>query len=270
MAGVYTGGETVAKKYLDYAGLQKFWEGVDAAKANGTNGIADKAAVLTTDAGSVNKPVYFENGIPKATTAATASSEGVDGTDGYMTASQATIVANVQNAASSTTDGYMKKEQAAITDNAATATNNGYMTMEQAAITDNPATASNDGYMTSAQVTELARVGLDATPSTSGLMSALDKTTFDAIPSTYATKDEVATTISSVYKFKGSVETFSALPTNAVNGDVYNVEANGMNYAWVADSETTGHWDTLGMGFEVEAITDSEIAGICVNSKTTK
>jgi hypothetical protein len=62
------------------------------------------------------------------------------------------------------------------------------------------------------------------------------------------TKDEVDAKVASVYRFKGSVETFDALPTEGlVEGDVYNVKATGENYAWVAASgDVEGHWDDLG------------------------
>ena len=63
------------------------------------------------------------------------------------------------------------------------------------------------------------------------------------------TKEEVDAKVASVYRFKGSVETFDALPTEGlVEGDVYNVKATGENYAWVAPAagEEAGHWDDLG------------------------
>lgn len=62
------------------------------------------------------------------------------------------------------------------------------------------------------------------------------------------TKAEVDAKVSSVYKFKGSVATVEDLPTEGnVEGDVYNVQATGENYAWVAATETAeGHWDDLG------------------------
>ena len=60
----------------------------------------------------------------------------------------------------------------------------------------------------------------------------------------YQTASDVAsaisTSISSVYRYKGSVATKSALPANADNGDVYDVQSNGVNYAW---NGTT--WDAL-------------------------
>ena len=56
------------------------------------------------------------------------------------------------------------------------------------------------------------------------------------------TKTEIDNKVSSVYKYKGSVATYAALPsTGQVVGDVYNVEENGANYAW--DGTT---WDKLG------------------------
>lgn len=67
----------------------------------------------------------------------------------------------------------------------------------------------------------------------------------------YAKKSDLA----SVYRYKGSVATTSALPSNGqTTGDVYNVEADGMNYAWTG----TG-WDALGASIEVTAITNDEI-----------
>lgn len=69
--------------------------------------------------------------------------------------------------------------------------------------------------------------------------------------STYALK----TDITGMYKFKGSVETVSALPdTGQTVGDVYNVEASGMNYAW--DGEA---WDALGEIFTITSISNSDI-----------
>ena len=59
--------------------------------------------------------------------------------------------------------------------------------------------------------------------------------------------------LSKVYKYKGSVATFEALPTKDVlNGDVYNVEAAhgdfpaGTNYAAIVDEKGAITWDALG------------------------
>lgn len=68
---------------------------------------------------------------------------------------------------------------------------------------------------------------------------------------TYALK----TDITGMYKYKGSVATVSALPsTGNTTGDVYNVEASGMNYAWNGTA-----WDSLGEIFQITSITNAEI-----------
>ena len=55
------------------------------------------------------------------------------------------------------------------------------------------------------------------------------------------TKEETDAKVSSVYRFKGSVATYSALPTSGqAVGDVWNVEDTGANYAWTGDA-----WDKL-------------------------
>lgn len=69
--------------------------------------------------------------------------------------------------------------------------------------------------------------------------------------STYALK----TDITNMYKYKGSVATVSALPSSGnTTGDVYNVEANGMNYAWNGTE-----WDALGETFSISSISNSDI-----------
>lgn len=55
------------------------------------------------------------------------------------------------------------------------------------------------------------------------------------------TKEETDAKVSSVYRFKGSVATYSALPTSGqAVGDAWNVEDTGANYAWTGDA-----WDKL-------------------------
>lgn len=61
-----------------------------------------------------------------------------------------------------------------------------------------------------------------------------------------------------VYIYKGSVATYSALPTtDQVAGDVYNVEDTDMNYGW-----TGTKWDPLGSMFQLNPLTSEEIAAI--------
>lgn len=75
--------------------------------------------------------------------------------------------------------------------------------------------------------------------------------TNDTLQATYATKSD----ITAMYKYKGSVATVSALPSSGnTTGDVYNVEATGMNYAWDGTA-----WDALGEIFTITSISNSEI-----------
>jgi len=75
--------------------------------------------------------------------------------------------------------------------------------------------------------------------------------TNDTLQATYATKSD----ITSMYKYKGSVATVSALPSSDnTTGDVYNVEATGMNYAWNGSA-----WDALGEMFTITSISNSDI-----------
>ena len=93
----------------------------------------------------------------------------------------------------------------------------------------------------------------NATTATAGLMSAADKTKLDAFgdASTYALKSD----ITAMYKYKGSVATVADLPaTNNTAGDVYNVEATGMNYAW-----TGKDWDALGQLLDIGTVSNTDI-----------
>ena len=61
--------------------------------------------------------------------------------------------------------------------------------------------------------------------------------------------------LTQVYRYKGSVTNYASLPTaENVVGDVWNVEATGMNYAWTGEG-----WDALGETFSIESITNAEI-----------
>ena len=82
------------------------------------------------------------------------------------------------------------------------------------------------------------------------------------------TKEEVDAKVSSVYRFKGSVEAVADLPTEGnVEGDVYNVKATGENYAWVAATDNEpGHWDDLGGDIDLTPyLTAEQIAEAYLN-----
>ena len=65
--------------------------------------------------------------------------------------------------------------------------------------------------------------------------------------------------ISTVYKWKGSKDTYDQLPTegNTV-GDVWDIKDTGMNYGWTED----GTWDSLGSHVEISPITNEAIDSI--------
>ena len=57
-----------------------------------------------------------------------------------------------------------------------------------------------------------------------GLMTALDKETFDKIPELYATKEELKNELVGIYHFRGVVETLNDLPKEGMEvGDVYRI-----------------------------------------------
>lgn len=60
-------------------------------------------------------------------------------------------------------------------------------------------------------------------------------------------KEEVDAKVNAVYKFKGSVENLTALPTEGNTlGDVYNLKDTGMNVAWDGSN-----WDYLGIDVDL-------------------
>lgn len=65
--------------------------------------------------------------------------------------------------------------------------------------------------------------------------------------------------ISTVYKWKGSKDTYDQLPTegNSV-GDIWNIKDTNMNYGWTED----GTWDPLGSPVEISPITNEAIDSI--------
>ena len=126
---------------------------------------------------------------------------------------------------------------------------------------DNTGHVSGATAVTKSDITGLGIPGQDttyspATSSADGLMSSGDKAKLDTFgsASSYALK----TDLSSVYKYKGSKATYSTLPSSGnTAGDVWNVEADGMNYAW-----TGSGWDALGAAFDVVSISNSDIDSI--------
>lgn len=94
-----------------------------------------------------------------------------------------------------------------------------------------------------------------------GVLSAAGGGTADAVDwSNVQNKPDLAlkSDLTSLYRYKGSVTNYASLPVSGnIEGDVWNVEATGMNYAWTGED-----WDALGQMFEIEGITNAEIDAI--------
>ena len=91
-----------------------------------------------------------------------------------------------------------------------------------------------------------------ATETLDGLLSKEDKKIINEIPSTYATKEELKESTIRIYRFKGTKQYFSDLPTEGqIIGDTYNILNSfeigdskypaGTNVAWDGSN-----WDPLG------------------------
>lgn len=86
----------------------------------------------------------------------------------------------------------------------------------------------------------------------------------------------IGTAVASAYKYKGSVATVSDLPSSGqTTGDVYDVQATGMNYAWNGSAwdglgqfvDTSVLWtSTTGQSNTLEAMTVQEVRAILYQS----
>ena len=77
------------------------------------------------------------------------------------------------------------------------------------------------------------------------------KVVADDLANNYYNKSQVDSKFTSVYIFKGSVDSVEDLPTEGnVIGDVWNVRKNDTNYAWTSEG-----WDALGSTVELASLT---------------
>ncbi len=77
------------------------------------------------------------------------------------------------------------------------------------------------------------------------------KVVADDLANNYYNKSQVDSKFTSVYVFKGSVDTIEDLPTEGnVIGDVWNVRRSDTNYAWTSEG-----WDALGGTAELASLT---------------
>ena len=79
------------------------------------------------------------------------------------------------------------------------------------------------------------------------------KVVADDLANNYYNKSQVDSKFTSVYIFKGSVDTVEDLPAEGnVIGDVWNVRKNDTNYAWTSEG-----WDALGGTAELASLTSN-------------
>lgn len=81
------------------------------------------------------------------------------------------------------------------------------------------------------------------------------------------TKTQVDAKVASVYRVKGSVANFDALPTTAVIGDVYNLTDTGANYVCVVASPA--EWDKLSETVDLSnCVTSDEVSTVVSMTQT--
>lgn len=79
------------------------------------------------------------------------------------------------------------------------------------------------------------------------------KVVADDLANNYYNKSQVDSKFTSVYVFKGSVDTIEDLPIEGnIIGDVWNVRKNDTNYAWTSEG-----WDALGGTAELASLTSN-------------
>ena len=134
--------------------------------------------------------------------------------------------------------------------------------------TNNSQLTNGAGYQTEANVRNtITGYGYATTTQlNSGLAGKQNTLTFDTTPTEGSANPVTsggiytafATAVAGAYKYKGSVATQNDLPSSGNTvGDVWNVQADGMNYAWNGTS-----WDSLGSDFNIEAMTNSDIDNV--------
>ena len=123
---------------------------------------------------------------------------------------------------------------------------------------------AQDGTVSVESAGEVQWEDVQGTPTTLAGYGIADAATKDEL-------EEVRQSVSKVYKFKGSVNTYDDLANiaNPTEGDTYNVKDTGKNYAWTVENEE-GFWDDLGGVFEIEPLTANDIdiiTGYAVNEE---
>lgn len=238
----------MANKYLDNDGVLYLWGKI---KALVTGAVPTKTSDLTNDSGFITSA-----DVPEGATAST-STPLMDGTAAVGSSTAFARGDHVHPTDTSRADGDMVVYVGSIS-NFDAQNMPLVVTMVENDLTEATEAASTDFDVYTVRGADAQFVAKQ----TGKGLSTNDYTTAEknklaafASASNYALKSD----ISNAYIYKGSVATVSALPSSGqTTGDVYNVEASGMNYAWNGTA-----WDALGEIFTITAITNAELDTIC-------
>lgn len=86
------------------------------------------------------------------------------------------------------------------------------------------------------------------------------------IPSNYYTRSEIDSLISTVYTYKGTVNTYSELPSDDVNiGDVYQTLDTGNSYVWDGTN-----WNTLSTTIDLQPYALNDYVNELIQQKETQ
>ena len=249
-------------KYLDQDGLLYFWQQlktlfagkVDKVTGKGLstndfttadqtklNGIATGAQVNVLEGVNVNGTAATITNKIAAVSVPTATSQ-LTNDSGFITSADVP-----EGAAASTTTPLMDGTAAVGTETTFARGDHRHPTDTSRAPLASPTFTGTPAAPTAAAGTNTTQLATTAFVQTA-LGSYVTTATAEA---TYAKKTDIAT----AYRYKGSVASVSDLPsTGNTVGDVYDVQATDMNYAWNGTA-----WDQLGGTFTIESISNSDI-----------
>lgn len=236
----------MANKYLDNDGVLYLWGKV---KSLVSGAVPTKTSDLTNDSGFITSA-----DVPEGASASTATPL-MDGTAAVGTSTAFARGDHVHPSDTAKVDKVANRGLISITKESVTdGVKINYVINKDGAETDSSFTAVSTTAYTAAMQAAMQALNGKANSATTlagyGITNAYTKTEVD---------NAIGSAVTNMYKYKGSVATVSALPSSGqTTGDVYNVEATGMNYAWNGTA-----WDALGEIFTITAITNSELDTIC-------
>lgn len=238
----------MAGKYLDNDGVLYLWNKV---KSHVSSVLPTKTSDLTNDSGFITSA-----DVPEGASASTATPL-MDGTAAVGTSTafaRGDHVHPSDTSKANTSDLPTFKNTNdviyPISKFTETASNTVTITSGESNVATLAKTDYVDAVASAAQTALNGKADAATTLAGYGITNAYTKTEVD---------NAIGSAVTNMYKYKGSVAAVSNLPSSGnTTGDVYNVEATGMNYAWNGSA-----WDALGEIFTITAITNAELDTIC-------